>query len=35
LIGVLVLGKGAVVFAGPIAEFRRREQELKGRYPSV
>ena len=32
---VLVLGKGAVVFAGPIAEFRRREQELKGRYLSV
>ena len=32
---VLVLGKGAVVFAGPTAEFRRREQELKGRYLSV
>ncbi len=32
---VLVLGKGAVVFSGPIAEFRRREQELKGRYLSV
>jgi branched-chain amino acid transport system ATP-binding protein len=32
---VLVLGKGAVVFAGPIAEFRRREAELKGRYLSV
>ena len=32
---VLVLGKGAVVFAGPIAEFRRQEAELKGRYLSV
>jgi branched-chain amino acid transport system ATP-binding protein len=32
---VLVLGKGAVVFAGPTAEFRRRETELKGRYLSV
>ena len=32
---VLVPGKGAVVFAGPTAEFRRREQELKGRYLSV
>jgi branched-chain amino acid transport system ATP-binding protein len=32
---VLVLGKGAVVFAGPVAEFRRREAELKGRYLSV
>jgi len=32
---VLVLGKGAVVFSGPITEFRRREQELKGRYLSV
>lgn len=32
---VLVLGKGAVVFAGPTAEFRQREQELKGRYLSV
>jgi len=32
---VLVLGKGAVVFAGPTAEFRRREAELKGRYLSV
>jgi branched-chain amino acid transport system ATP-binding protein len=32
---VLVLGKGAVVFAGPAAEFRRREAELKGRYLSV
>lgn len=32
---VLVLGKGAVVFAGPTVEFRRREQELKGRYLSV
>ena len=32
---VLVLGKGAVVFAGATAEFRRREAELKGRYLSV
>ena len=32
---VLVLGKGAVVFAGPTAEFRHREAELKGRYLSV
>ena len=32
---VLVLGKGAVVFAGPTAEFRRQEAELKGRYLSV
>jgi branched-chain amino acid transport system ATP-binding protein len=32
---VLVLGKGAVVFAGPVAEFQRREAELKGRYLSV
>ncbi len=32
---VLVLGKGAVVFAGPTAEFRQRETELKGRYLSV
>ena len=32
---VLVLGKGALVFAGPTAEFRRREAELKGRYLSV
>jgi ABC-type branched-subunit amino acid transport system ATPase component len=32
---VLVLGKGAVVFAGAIAEFRRQEAELKGRYLSV
>jgi branched-chain amino acid transport system ATP-binding protein len=32
---VLVLGKGAVVFAGSTAEFRRREAELKGRYLSV
>ena len=32
---VLVLGKGAVVFAGPTTEFRRREAELKGRYLSV
>jgi hypothetical protein len=30
-----VLGKGAVVFAGAIAEFRRQEAELKGRYLSV
>jgi branched-chain amino acid transport system ATP-binding protein len=32
---VVVLGKGAVVFAGPTAEFRQREAELKGRYLSV
>jgi branched-chain amino acid transport system ATP-binding protein len=32
---VLVLGKGAMVFAGSVAEFRRREAELKGRYLSV
>ncbi len=32
---VLVLGKGALVFAGPTAEFRRREDELKGRYLAV
>jgi branched-chain amino acid transport system ATP-binding protein len=32
---VVVLGKGAVVFAGPVAEFRQREAELKGRYLSV
>jgi hypothetical protein len=31
-----VLGKGAVVFAGPTADFRPREAELKGgRYLSV
>ena len=32
---VLVLGKGALAFAGPTAEFRRREDELKGRYLAV
>jgi branched-chain amino acid transport system ATP-binding protein len=32
---VLVLSKGTVVFAGPTAEFHRREAELKGRYLSV
>jgi len=32
---VLVLSKGAVVFAGATAEFHRREAELKGRYLSV
>jgi len=32
---VLVLGKGALVFAGSTTEFRRREEELKGRYLSV
>jgi branched-chain amino acid transport system ATP-binding protein len=32
---VLVLGKGTVVFAGPMAEFRQQEAELKGRYLSV
>ena len=32
---VLVLGKGAVVFAGSAEEFRQREAELKGRYLSV
>jgi branched-chain amino acid transport system ATP-binding protein len=32
---VLVLGKGALVFAGSTAEFRHREDELKGRFLSV
>jgi len=32
---VLVLGKGALVFAGATEEFRRREDELKGRFLSV
>jgi branched-chain amino acid transport system ATP-binding protein len=32
---VVVLNKGAIVFTGPTEEFRRREQELKGRYLSV
>ncbi len=32
---VLVLNKGALVFAGPTAEFRRQEDELKGRYLAV
>jgi len=32
---VLVLGKGALVFEGPTAEFQRREVELKGRYLAV
>jgi branched-chain amino acid transport system ATP-binding protein len=32
---VLVLGKGALVFAGATAEFQRREEELKGRYLAV
>jgi branched-chain amino acid transport system ATP-binding protein len=32
---VLVLGKGALVFAGSTVEFRRREDELKGRFLSV
>jgi branched-chain amino acid transport system ATP-binding protein len=32
---VLVLNKGTMVFAGPAAEFHRREQELKGRFLSV
>jgi branched-chain amino acid transport system ATP-binding protein len=32
---VVVLGKGAVVFAGSTAEFRQREADLKGRYLSV
>ncbi|HXJ78236.1 MAG TPA: ABC transporter ATP-binding protein [Candidatus Methylomirabilis sp.] len=32
---VLVLGKGALVFEGATAEFRRREEELKGRYLAV
>jgi branched-chain amino acid transport system ATP-binding protein len=32
---VLVLGKGALVFAGATAEFERREEELKGRYLAV
>ncbi len=32
---VLVLNKGAIVFTGTTDEFRRREQELKGRYLAV
>ena len=32
---VLVLGKGTLVFAGPTAEFHRREPELRGRYLAV
>ena len=32
---VLVLSKGTIVFAGPTADFHRREAELKGRYLSV
>ncbi len=32
---VLVLGKGALVFAGSTVEFQRREAELKGRFLSV
>ncbi|MBI1734450.1 MAG: ABC transporter ATP-binding protein [Candidatus Rokubacteria bacterium] len=32
---VLVLSKGTIVFAGPTAEFHRREAELKGRFLSV
>jgi branched-chain amino acid transport system ATP-binding protein len=32
---VLVLGKGALVFEGSALEFRRREDELKGRFLSV
>ena len=32
---VVVLGKGTVVFAGPTADFRQREAELKGRYLAV
>ena len=32
---VLVLGKGALVFAGATEEFQRREEELKGRYLAV
>jgi branched-chain amino acid transport system ATP-binding protein len=32
---VIVLGKGAVVFAGATGDFQRREAELKGRYLSV
>ena len=32
---VLVLGKGALVFSGSTAEFRHREDELKGRFLSV
>ena len=32
---VIVLGKGAVVFAGATDDFQRREAELKGRYLSV
>jgi len=32
---VVVLGKGAVVFAGSTAEFHERGADLKGRYLSV
>jgi branched-chain amino acid transport system ATP-binding protein len=32
---VLVLNKGALVFAGSTSEFQRREDELKGRYLAV
>ncbi len=32
---VVVLSKGVVVFSGPVAEFRRHEDELKGRYLAV
>jgi branched-chain amino acid transport system ATP-binding protein len=32
---VLVLAKGSVVFAGPVEEFRQREDEIKGRYLAV
>ena len=32
---VLVLGKGALVFAGAAAEFQRREEELRGRHLAV
>jgi branched-chain amino acid transport system ATP-binding protein len=32
---VAVLGKGAIVFAGELAEFHRRAEELRGRYLAV
>jgi branched-chain amino acid transport system ATP-binding protein len=32
---VLVLGKGALVFSGSTADFRHREDELKGRFLGV
>jgi ABC-type branched-subunit amino acid transport system ATPase component len=32
---VLVIAKGAIVFSGTLAEFRREEAELKERYLAV